>query len=92
MLRSVNPASDELIRQYEETTPVKVGEAIARADRAFSIWRATGFGVRAAAMLRTAELLDSRRERFAALMADEMGKLTGGLGLGGLGFKLPGMG
>lgn len=26
------------------------------------------------------------------MMADEMGKLTGGLGLGGLGFKLPGMG
>ena len=26
------------------------------------------------------------------MMADEMGKLTGGLGLGALGFKLPGLG
>ena len=26
------------------------------------------------------------------MMADEMGKLTGGLGLGGLGFKIPGLG
>ncbi len=74
MLRSVNPSTDEVIREYEETPPGRVAEAIARADRAFSAWRSTSFATRAEAMSRAAELLERGKERFAGLMADEMGK------------------
>jgi len=73
-LESVNPATDQIIGRYEETSPDAAGSAVTLADQAFSAWRETTFTVRAAAMRRAAELLEAGKDRHADLMAAEMGK------------------
>jgi len=73
-LRSVNPASGELIREYEEATPDELAAALGAAARAFESWRRTKFAERAAALRRAGALLRERREELARLMALEMGK------------------
>ncbi|HEY3156058.1 MAG TPA: NAD-dependent succinate-semialdehyde dehydrogenase [Candidatus Eisenbacteria bacterium] len=74
LLRSVNPATGETLEQYEETDPREVDAALSRADRAFASWRHRGFPERAVAMRRAGSILIERKERYAALMAREMGK------------------
>src|SRR5438552_8423162 len=74
VIESVNPATDQIIRRYEETSPEAAASAVARADKAFSAWRETGFPIRAAAMRRAAELLEAGKVLYAELMATEMGK------------------
>ncbi|HKW52022.1 MAG TPA: NAD-dependent succinate-semialdehyde dehydrogenase [Candidatus Eisenbacteria bacterium] len=74
MLESVNPANDQVIGRYEETSPEAAATAVALADKAFLAWREAGFPLRAAAMTRAAELLEAGKSRYAALMAAEMGK------------------
>ncbi len=74
LLRSVNPANGQTLQEYEETDPRGVDSALARADRAFGRWRSLGFPDRATAMRRAAALLLERKDRYATLMASEMGK------------------
>ena len=73
-LRSIDPATGQLIREYEETRPHDAEEAVRRADRAFAEWRRFSFADRAAGMRRAATILLERREGYAQLMAAEMGK------------------
>jgi succinate-semialdehyde dehydrogenase/glutarate-semialdehyde dehydrogenase len=73
-LSSINPASDELIREYAEQPPEVVSAILGQAQEAFLAWRRTGYGERAARMRRAAALLRERREDLARLMALEMGK------------------
>ena len=44
------------------------------AQRAFLLWRSTDLAARSGLLRRAADLLEERKERFAALMAAEMGK------------------
>ena len=74
LLRSVNPATGETLQEYEETDPREVDAALHRADRAYAVWRGEGFPKRASAMRRASSILVERKERYAALMAREMGK------------------
>lgn len=74
MLESINPATGERIRSYEETTPQQVASIVAAADRAQRAWSATPIPERAALLTRVAERLRAGKERYAALMAAEMGK------------------
>ncbi len=73
-LRSVNPATGETMEQYEETDPREVDAALTRADRAFASWRHHGFPERAVPMRLAGSILIERKERYAGLMAREMGK------------------
>src|SRR2546422_8506970 len=74
LLRSVNPATGETLGEYEETNPREVDAALSRAHRAFADWRGEGFPRRASAMRRAGSILAERKERYATLMAREMGK------------------
>ncbi|HET9251508.1 MAG TPA: NAD-dependent succinate-semialdehyde dehydrogenase [Candidatus Eisenbacteria bacterium] len=74
VLHSVSPATNDVVATYKKTTPAETGRVVERADRAFESWRRTSFGVRAASMRRAADLLEERKERYASLMALEMGK------------------
>jgi succinate-semialdehyde dehydrogenase/glutarate-semialdehyde dehydrogenase len=73
-IESRNPATDELIRTYDEMGPDQLDEIIARTYDAAANWRAVSFSERAPRMRRAAELLRERRDDLAGLMADEMGK------------------
>lgn len=71
---AVNPATGETIRRYDQTTWPDAERAVREAHETHEIWRRTPFRDRSAAMKRAAELLRSRADRYAELMAQEMGK------------------
>ena len=73
-MQAINPATGELIRDYPEHLPDEVGRRLERAARAFPPWRERAPGSRAALLAAAAAVLRARREEFAALMTDEMGK------------------
>jgi len=73
-LQTVNPATGEPGRSYDQHTPDEAHEAAAAAHRAFREWRRTAFEERGAVIRKAAEILRSRKDEFARLMTDEMGK------------------
>jgi succinate-semialdehyde dehydrogenase/glutarate-semialdehyde dehydrogenase len=73
-LRSINPATDDLIREYPEASEDEVQRALDGAARAFEEWRRTGLPERATLLRRAAELLEEQKDALARLMAVEMGK------------------
>jgi succinate-semialdehyde dehydrogenase/glutarate-semialdehyde dehydrogenase len=73
-MKSINPATGELIREYAEHNDADVAKRIARAEQAFESWRRTSFAERAALMKRAADVLRKERSTYAHLMTSEMGK------------------
>ena len=73
-LESVNPATDEPLKSYEETPPGEVSKILTAARVAFEGWRRTSFSGRATSLTQAGVLLRERREELARLMAQEMGK------------------
>lgn len=73
-IESVNPATGETIKTYEELTPQQTAVAIADAHAAWKTWRETSFAERAKRMRSAAAILRQQKEEFARLMAVEMGK------------------
>jgi len=73
-LRSVNPASGELLREYREASESELRNVLLESSCAFAGWRTTPFAVRAEKMRAAADRLDARKDELARLMALEMGK------------------
>ena len=73
-IAAINPATEELIKTYPETSPKDVEALLAHADRAFAGWRRTPFAHRAALFKKVAGILREHQASYAQLMAQEMGK------------------
>ncbi|MGA3065798.1 MAG: NAD-dependent succinate-semialdehyde dehydrogenase [Tepidisphaeraceae bacterium] len=73
-MKSINPATEEVIGDYPEHTWEQIEKAIASAKQAFSTWRFTPIDQRCALLRKTADLLRQRRATLAPLMTAEMGK------------------
>ncbi len=73
-LASVNPATGETVRTFEELTDQQLEAKLARAAQAFSGWRSTPFSQRARAMARAGQLLAAEQDRWGRVMVEEMGK------------------
>src|SRR5438045_3313442 len=73
-LQTVNPATGEPGRAYDPHTIDDARTAAAAAHKAFLAWRRTSFAERSAILHQAAELLRQRKDEFARLMTDEMGK------------------
>jgi len=73
-IASVNPATGQQIKTYDEMTPAQVSAAVAQAHEAWKSWRKTSFADRGRLMKSAGEILRRRKEEFARLMAIEMGK------------------
>jgi succinate-semialdehyde dehydrogenase/glutarate-semialdehyde dehydrogenase len=73
-MKSINPATGELIREYAEHSDAEVAAGIARAEQAAGAWRRTSFAERASLMKRAADQLRKDRSAYAHLMTSEMGK------------------
>jgi succinate-semialdehyde dehydrogenase/glutarate-semialdehyde dehydrogenase len=70
----ISPATGKQLRVYEGMTWDEVEQVITQAHEAFQAWRRLPFAERAARMRRAAKLLRERADRYARLMAEEMGK------------------
>ena len=73
-MTSVNPATGDIIKTYDEMTPAQAADAVADAHRAWQTWRKVPFAERAGLMKHEAAILRRRKEELARLMALEMGK------------------
>jgi succinate-semialdehyde dehydrogenase / glutarate-semialdehyde dehydrogenase len=73
-LQTINPATGQPGRSYDEHTIEDARAAAEAAHKAFREWRRTSFDQRGAVVRKAAEVLRARKEEFARLMTDEMGK------------------
>ncbi|MFD2467800.1 NAD-dependent succinate-semialdehyde dehydrogenase [Amycolatopsis silviterrae] len=73
-ITSVNPATEQVLAQFDPHTPAQIETALARATTAASQWRATPIEDRAQHLQRAAAVLRADRDRLAALITEEMGK------------------
>jgi succinate-semialdehyde dehydrogenase/glutarate-semialdehyde dehydrogenase len=73
-IQTINPATEEAGRTYDQTSIEDALDAAAKAHSAFRDWRRTSFEERAAIIRKAAAILRGRKDEFARLMTDEMGK------------------
>ena len=73
-IATVNPATGETLKTYDEMSGADVERCLAAAAAAHASYRLTSFGARAGWMRRAAGLLDDEQDQIAAMMTTEMGK------------------
>lgn len=73
-LQSLNPLNGKIIKSYPEDTEAIVSAKIEKAHNAWEKWRQTSFEERAKLLRNAASVLRERKDKLAALMAEEMGK------------------
>jgi len=74
VFQTVNPATGEPGKSYPRHSIADAHEAAAAAHRAFLDWRRTSFDERARVVRRAGAILRARKDEFARLMTEEMGK------------------
>jgi acyl-CoA reductase-like NAD-dependent aldehyde dehydrogenase len=74
LIRSVNPATEEVIGTFKPATSAQIAQALSDAERTFRQWRQTSFAERAALMQHATDYLREHRPRLAGLITSEMGK------------------
>ena len=73
-IATVNPATGETLKTYDEMSGTDVERCLAAAAAAFASYRLTSLDARAGWMRRAAGLLDEEQDQIAAMMTTEMGK------------------
>jgi succinate-semialdehyde dehydrogenase/glutarate-semialdehyde dehydrogenase len=73
-IATVNPATGETVKTYDEMSEADVERSLAAAAAAHASYRLTSFDARAEWMRRAAGILDGERDQIAATMTTEMGK------------------
>ena len=73
-LLTINPATEEPIKEYPVMSSGDVESAILSTDKAQQKWATYSYERRAEALQNAAEILRNRKEEWAELMAREMGK------------------
>ncbi|MBD3672875.1 MAG: NAD-dependent succinate-semialdehyde dehydrogenase [Planctomycetaceae bacterium] len=74
MIKSINPATEKVIAEYEPYSEEAVDNRLQMAQVAHQSWRGTTFADRSERLNRLADVLESRKDSAAQLMTAEMGK------------------
>jgi len=74
-MKAINPATDELIKEYTEHTAEQVQNIIRMTDDEQKSWRTTSFAHRSKLMHKAAEILRKNMDKYARLITIEMGKV-----------------
>lgn len=74
MITTINPATEEILNQYQEFSENQIENAIINADIASKSWKKTAFIHRSELMRNAARILRNKKTDYAELMALEMGK------------------
>lgn len=75
--RSLNPATGQLIREYDTWDESRIDQALQLTANASPAWAATPMNERSALMRNAAQILKERRVDYARIITQEMGKLYG---------------
>ncbi|WP_445665751.1 NAD-dependent succinate-semialdehyde dehydrogenase [Fodinibius sp. AD559] len=73
-MKTINPATGELIEKYDQMSDDALDVITRDAATAQEKWRRNSFYERSLLLQRAAELLEEHKEKYAKLMAREMGK------------------
>jgi len=73
-IRSINPATEEVLGTYQPHSKDEIGKKLQAARKAFSDWKKEPFPVRVGLMRKVAVFLRENKPRLAANMTAEMGK------------------
>lgn len=73
-MRSINPATEQIVGEYSEHTSGQIEEILQRSAEAFAMWRGQTMGMRAECFNRLASGFRRTRDSLARLMTSEMGK------------------
>ena len=73
-MKAINPATDELIKDYPTHTDEQAAEILDAVDKEFHSWRETSFEHRAKLMRAAAEVQRKNRCKYAEIITAEMGK------------------
>jgi succinate-semialdehyde dehydrogenase/glutarate-semialdehyde dehydrogenase len=73
-IATINPATGETVKTYDEMSEADVERCLAAAAAAAASYRLTSFDSRAGWMRLAAGILDDERDQIAAMMTTEMGK------------------
>ena len=71
---TINPATGERIRTYEEDTEADVEQALSRASEAYEGWSTRPLREREELLAAAGDILRENKHEYAELMTDEMGK------------------
>ena len=74
-IQTVNPATNKVVKSFEEMTDKEVHAAVDQAEKTFHRWRKTTYAERAALLHKVAELMRKKKTELATLITLEMGKL-----------------
>jgi len=73
-IASINPASGEILKQFEAISDLEIENKLHAAFRTFQSYRSTSFAVRATMMNKVADILEKEKTAFGRIMTLEMGK------------------
>ena len=74
-VQTVNPFTNKVVRTFEEMTDSAVDLLIAQSEKTFSAWKNTTYKQRAVILHKVASLMRERKDKLAATITLEMGKL-----------------
>jgi len=73
-IATINPATGELVKSFDEMSEADVEGCLSRAASTFAYYRLTSFEERAGWLRQAAGILDAEQDQTAAMMTTEMGK------------------
>lgn len=74
-MRVINPATDELIKEYQEISERQIAAKLELAEHTSRLWREKSMQERKTLLLKVANILRKKAPEFAEMMMLEMGKL-----------------
>jgi acyl-CoA reductase-like NAD-dependent aldehyde dehydrogenase len=74
LMHSINPATEEVLKSFEQCSEKQIAEALEKANETFRTWHKTSFDERALRMHSAAAYLRHHSSRLANIITVEMGK------------------
>ncbi len=74
MLQSINPATNKIIKSYDEMNQTQIEEIISSLQKQFKDWSSSSFKFRSKLMFNAAKVLRENVKKYSELMTAEMGK------------------
>jgi len=74
MINVINPVNGKIINSYQEHSDKQILEIVAKAESTYNSWKLELVDKRAELLRKAANFLQNHRDKYAQLMAEEMGK------------------
>jgi len=74
-IQTTNPATNKVVKSFDEMTDEQVEAAIEKSNGFFQEWKKTSYDDRAKVLHKVAELMRKRKSELAELITLEMGKI-----------------